>query len=101
MALIKIVGNDAAYTTNDITGKGVVGQADVPGLARTAQQRKIEEILQSIHGGMVGIEEGIRRTGSVVEQHTEHMNEILEVIDRLSEFSGRLRTASELARKEA
>ena len=85
-------------------GKGFAVVADeVRKLAEVSVSAagKIEEILQSIHGGMVGIEEGIRRTGSVVEQHTEHMNEILEVIDRLSEFSGRLRRASDLARKEA
>jgi ligand-binding sensor protein len=85
-------------------GKGFAVVADeVRKLAEVSVQAagKIEEILKSINAGMVGIEEGINRTGEVVEKHTEHMNEILHVIDRLSGLSGRLRETAELVRREA
>ena len=53
MALIKFADTSATpepltYVTNDISGYGVVGQADVPGLTADQQQRKVEEIQRKV-----------------------------------------------------
>ena len=53
MALIKFTDTSASpepltYVTNDISGYGVVGQADVPGLTANQQQRKVEEIQRKV-----------------------------------------------------
>jgi ligand-binding sensor protein len=84
-------------------GKGFAVVADeVRKLAENSVQAagKIEVILKSINAGMVGIEEGISRTGEVVAKHTERMDEIQQVINHLASLSGRLREAAELVRRE-